>query len=701
MDSRPLVLPLPLDVWILHIVPRMTPLLSVMAFGATCQDAHDMAVAHGVELLTEVNLHHARSKAGKDKPVLPTMIPVVRDASAMVFGARHWVGVFSRTDGCALTPLAEATPAFLHWIPTWWWKAAASHGGDAVELAEVLHASNTSRADMACHNLLEALIACSGLPRARASPKESVRAIAQRYAMVSGRVALLAEPDTLAHLIGGTPAARKSAMIHALSSGEPRMVDAVSGALNWMRADWTKDPDLVLEGMVSGSPVLMDALFDAAASMIMCVITVPSLEDAYFMRATDFDDARAFATTFLARLVARLPAPHLEPVLTRLHEHCGARDYLFQWPICAAVARVLLSREDCGGAAAVWWWKKVVATSPGVRKELDPWLASCIVGRNAHLSIACPANRALTFLATHGCVTDAVAVTRHMQFHVLAEHLAAVYAASSAAAMKIPADQPPGLVRAIHPTTLRAMTAASCYHGDMDAMRAAVETMAKGERAPHELERRAGRARGAEWIPLGGARGVDELHVRPRPREEAQGDAWPQHLFGDAEDEAGMGFNQHFVDATLDDEVERMQLRRMQGAPEEIRHLRREIRVDDNTLEVLHLLREIRDLAPAPRPLGRAVPRQDVFVRIDGAVGDHDDDDDVPPLVDTDAPPPAEHIALVMEQVPKATRAQAVAALKKTHGDVVNAIMELVMGGDHVLADAAALGPMLTDHDRQ
>ena len=66
--------------------------------------------------------------------------------------------------------------------------------------------------------------------------------------------------------------------------------------------------------------------------------------------------------------------------------------------------------------------------------------------------------------------------------------------------------------------------------------------------------------------------------------------------------------------------------------------------------------------------------------------------DDMPPL--TEAAPAAaaaggavdetgvnpKHIELVLEQVSGATRAQAVAALKKTNGDVVNAIMELSMG---------------------
>jgi nascent polypeptide-associated complex subunit alpha len=69
------------------------------------------------------------------------------------------------------------------------------------------------------------------------------------------------------------------------------------------------------------------------------------------------------------------------------------------------------------------------------------------------------------------------------------------------------------------------------------------------------------------------------------------------------------------------------------------------------------------------------------------------DDDDVPELVDAAKPAaPAvsgsvdesgvnpKHIELVLEQVPSASRAQAVTALKKTNGDIVNAIMELTMG---------------------
>lgn len=37
------------------------------------------------------------------------------------------------------------------------------------------------------------------------------------------------------------------------------------------------------------------------------------------------------------------------------------------------------------------------------------------------------------------------------------------------------------------------------------------------------------------------------------------------------------------------------------------------------------------------------------------------------------------HLEVVLEQVPQATREQAIAALKKTKGDIVNAIMELIM----------------------
>lgn len=41
--------------------------------------------------------------------------------------------------------------------------------------------------------------------------------------------------------------------------------------------------------------------------------------------------------------------------------------------------------------------------------------------------------------------------------------------------------------------------------------------------------------------------------------------------------------------------------------------------------------------------------------------------------------PADEHIERVLEQVPSASRAQAVAALKKANGDIVSAIMELTM----------------------
>jgi len=82
-----------------------------------------------------------------------------------------------------------------------------------------------------------------------------------------------------------------------------------------------------------------------------------------------------------------------------------------------------------------------------------------------------------------------------------------------------------------------------------------------------------------------------------------------------------------------------------------------------------------------------------------GASTGDEDDEGPPPLVDAApakpsalaATPPAggpvdesgvnpKHIELVLEQVPSATRGQAVAALKKTNGDIVNAIMELTMG---------------------
>jgi len=71
------------------------------------------------------------------------------------------------------------------------------------------------------------------------------------------------------------------------------------------------------------------------------------------------------------------------------------------------------------------------------------------------------------------------------------------------------------------------------------------------------------------------------------------------------------------------------------------------------------------------------------------AGGAAEGDDEIPPLVETKAAETTEtvddsgvnpkHIELVLEQVGGATRAQAVAALKKTNGDVVNAIMELSM----------------------